>query len=198
MMNHRLLSAVLLFAGLAVCPAGAEPVGWSIEPETVDPRYAVVEPAETNLNISAIVLSCEQTNGARLLQLQLYLTDDGPLRAKATSAGRPKVEPRAELLIDGHAFPVSLMFADTYAVVADDHDGPYPKLSDHLVAALQSGETMTLHLDLLAEPSGEPAAFDGAAVVPLSGSGGHRAIAAMRRCAGPTNLTGSGLAQLGH
>jgi hypothetical protein len=196
--NRRLLPFTLLLACLAVYSAKAEPAAWSIEPNTDDPHYAAVVPAETSLNIAAIVLACENVDGARILQMQLYLTDDGPLRAKAAPAGPLKDEPRAELSIDGRIFPVSLMFADTYAVLADDRDGYFPKLSDQLVAALRSGDTLTLHFDLLAEPPGRPAAFDGEAVVSLAGSGGRQAIAAMRHCVNRTGSPRIALAQLHH
>lgn len=194
--NRRLPPFILLLAALTVCSAQAEPAGWSLEPEANDPRYAVVEPAETSLNVSAVVLSCEKADGARILQLQLYLTDDGPLRARTGPTGPLKGEPRAELQIDDRFFPVSLMFADTYVVLADDRDGLFPKLSQRLVTALQSGGTMTMRFDLVAELRGEPAAFDGEAIVPLAGSGGRQAVAAMSRCASPAGSSTSSLAQL--
>lgn len=194
--NRRLPPFILLLAGLTVCSAQAEPAGWSLEPGTNDPHYAVVEPAETSLNVGAVVLACEKADNVRILQLQLYPTDDGPLRAKPAPTGPLKGEPRAELQIDDRVFPVSLMFADTYVVLADDRDGLFPKLSRRLVAALQSGETMTMHLDLVVEPRGEPATFDGETIVPLAGSGGRQAVAAMSRCASPTGPSTSSLAQL--
>lgn len=194
--NRRLPPFILLLAGLTVCSAQAEPTGWSLEPGTNDPRYAVVEPAETSLNVGAVVLACEKADSVRILQIQLYLTDDGPLRAKTAPTDPPKGEPRAELQIDDRFFPVSLMFADTYVVLADDRAGLFPKLSQRLVAALQSGETMTMRFDLVAELRGEPAAFDGETIIPLAGSGGRQAIAAMSRCANPTGSSTSSLAQL--
>jgi len=196
--NRRLLPFILLLASLTLSSARAEPAGWLIEPATSDPRYAVAEPAQTSVSIGAIVLACEQADVVRVLQMQLYLTDDGPLRPKAAPAGLLKDEPRAELLIDGRVFPVSLMFADTYAILADDRDGLFPKLSQQLMAALQTGETLTLHFDLLAEPPGRPAAFDGEAVVSLAGGGGGQAIAAMRHCVSPIGSSGIGLAQVRH
>jgi hypothetical protein len=195
--NRRLLPLIMLLACLTAGTAKAEPTGWWTEPGTDDPRYAAVKPAETDLNIGAIVLACEQADRVRVLQLQIYLTDEGPLRATAEPGGPPREAPRAELLIDGHTYPVSLMFAGTYAILADDHDGLFPKLSRKLVTALQSGETMILHFDLLAEPRRKPAAFDAEAVVPLAGAGARQAIAAVRRCVDPTGLTVSSLVQTG-
>ena len=198
MSNCRPLLFTLLFAWLAACPVKAEPTGWSIEPGTDDPRYAVVQPVATNLNISAVALTCEDTGTVRVLQLQIYRTDDGPLRAKAALAAPMKDEPRAALVIDGRVFPVSPMFADTYAVLADGSEGLFAKLSSPLVAALQSGKAMTLQLDLIAEPHGQSTAFDGEAVVPLADAGGRAAIAAMRRCIGPGGVPGARLARLRH
>jgi hypothetical protein len=200
--RHPFLPSILLAACLATAAAqaepGSKPAGWEVEQGVDIPSYAVVEPTSTNLNIDTIVLACEEAGHDRILQLQLYLTDEGPLLPKGPSAGPPKDDPRAEMLIDGHVFPVSLLFADTYVVLADAQDGPFPMLSDRLVAALQAGKTMTLRFDLLAEPPSQPARFDGEAVVDLQGGGGPQAIAAVRRCASQTRALGVAAAQLRH
>jgi hypothetical protein len=47
--------------------------------------------------------------------------------------------------------PVALLFADDYVVLADAQEGPFPLLSDRLMAAMQSAQTMILRLDLLDE-----------------------------------------------
>jgi hypothetical protein len=96
--------------------------------------------------------------------------------------GKRYDEGLAELFIDGHVFPVDLLFANDYVVLADAQDGPFPMLSEGLVTAMQTGKTMMLRFDLLAELPGQPASFDGEAVIELEG-GGHPAIAAVRRCA---------------
>ena len=176
------LLACLGLSGAAAAVDGGVPGGWTIEPGTAQPSYAVVEPTRTNLNIDAVVLACEEAWGSRVLQFQLYLTDDGPLRPVYPDTKPLKDDPRAEIVIDGRTFPASLLFADDYAVVTDAQEGPFPLLSDRLLAALQAGKTMTLRFDLLAEWSGFPT-FDGEAVVHLGAPGGSQAIAAMRHCA---------------
>jgi len=183
---RRFLPSVLLAVCLAATArAETDFSHWRLEQGTGEPSYAAVEPVTTNLNIDMIVLACEGAHGGRALELQVYLTDDGPLRAKVPTSRAPKDDPRAEISIDGHTLPVSLLFADDYAVLADVQEGPFPRLSDGLIAALQTGKTMTLRFDLLAERPGEPPAFDGEAVVDLEAPGGRQAIAAMSRCARP-------------
>jgi hypothetical protein len=142
-----------------------------------------VEPAATNLNIDAVVLACEEAWGHRVLQLQLYLTDDGPLRPKYFDARPFKDSPRSEISIDGTTFPVALLFADDYVVLADIREGPFPLLSEELLDAMQTGMTMILRFDMLHERPGESQSFDSEAVVDLRAPGGRQAIASMRRCA---------------
>jgi hypothetical protein len=183
----RISAAIALLTCLGLNATGAAvgsnaPNGWTIESGTAAPSYAVVEPAWTNLNIDAVVLACEAAWGTRVLQLQLYLMDDGPLRPIYPHATMLKDDPRAEIRIDGQVFPAAVLFADDYAVLADAQEGPFPLLSDRLLDALQAGKTMTLRFDLLSELSGPPT-FDGGALVELQAPGGSQAIAAMRRCA---------------
>jgi hypothetical protein len=186
---------MLLLAHFAADGAHADDMGWRIEQGVDVPSYAVVESTSTDLNIDAVALACEEAGSDRILQLQLYLSDDGPLRPKDALAGSLKEDPRAEISIDGHVFPVALLFADVYAVLADAQDGPFPLLSDRLLEAMQTGKKMAVRFDLLAERAGEPARFDGEAVIDLQ-RGGRQAVAAMRRCAGPANALGIGTAQL--
>src|SRR5690242_319551 len=74
---------------------------WKVEEDVETPSYAVTEPTSSNLNIDAVVLMCEATDDARILQLKLYLTDDGPLRPNGVAPEKLKVDPRAEVSIDG-------------------------------------------------------------------------------------------------
>jgi hypothetical protein len=159
--------------------------GWAIEQGTDQPSYAAVEPLATNLNIDTVVLACEEPGDKRILQLQLYLTDDGPMRPKYPTARSFKNDPRAAISIDRLTFPVAVLFAGDYAVLADAQEGAFPLLSDALLDAMQSGSRMTIHFDLLEETPGQPAAFDGEAVVDLEAPRGRQAVAAMRRCASP-------------
>src|SRR5215468_9760163 len=186
---RRLLPSLLLCAGLATAAAGADrgakSAGWQLEQGTSDPSYAVVEPSAGNLNLDSIVLACEEAPGRRVAQLQLYLSDDGPLRPRTLPATPLKDDPKAEIQIDGTTFPVALLFADDYVVMADARDGALPLLSDRLLAAMQVGETMVLRFDLLEGSSATQASFDGEAVVDLKG--GRQAIAAIRRCANRTS-----------
>lgn len=185
-----------LLAHFAAYTARADDMGWRLEQDVDVPSFAVVEPTSTDLNIDTVVLACEEAGSDRLLQLQLYLSDDGPLRPKGVLASSLKEGPQAEISIDGHVFPVALLFADVYAVLADAQAGPFPLLSDQLVEAMQTGKKMTVRFDLLAERAGEPARFDGEAVIDLRRGGGREALTAMRRCANPASSLGIGTAQL--
>src|SRR5215510_1402147 len=142
--RRRLLASLLLFAGLASAAAGAnrgaKTAGWQLEQGTSDPSYAVVEPSAGNLNLDTVVLACEETTGHRVAQLQLYLSDDGPLRPQTLHPTPLKDDPKAEIRIDGATFPVALLFADDYVVMADAQDDAFPLLSDRLMAAMQTGE----------------------------------------------------------
>ncbi|MBV8191745.1 MAG: hypothetical protein JO339_31225, partial [Alphaproteobacteria bacterium] len=53
---------------------------WALEAGTADPGYAATEPVSTNLNLDAVVLGCEGDGRHRVLQLQLYTSDQRPLR----------------------------------------------------------------------------------------------------------------------
>jgi len=186
-----LLSSILVVASVAASGARADTgdVGvakWKIETGTDTPSYAAVEPTRTNPNIGMVVLACVEAGEDRVLQLQLYLTDDGPLRHKSVRRRPLRNDPRTEISIDGRVYAVALLFAGDYVVLADTQRGPYPLLSDQLVSAMQSGKSMIVRFSLLAGAPGRMPSFDGEAVVELEGGGGHKAIAALRRCAKPT------------
>ena len=175
----RLPALLLIFAGLTAVTTGAL-AAWKTEPGVATPSYAVTQPDTSTLNVDSVVLMCEPSGEPTpVLQLQLYLTDDGPLQPKGAAAEALKAEPRAELAIDGQVFPVGLYFAEDHVVVADDAQDAMPRLSGRLLDALQNGHRLVLRADLLAEPAGQPAAFDGTLEVALAG----KAIAAVRRCA---------------
>ena len=168
--------------------------GWAVEQGIDPPGYALIEPRSRDLNLDVVVLACEPSGDRRLLQLQLYLTNDGPLMPDGVAAARAKREPRAEIVIDEHVFPVDLLFAEDHVVLGDETEAMFPRLSERLVDAIEQGTTMRLRFDLVAEAPGRPAAFDGEAVVDLqegpSATRG-RAVAAVRRCAtglGPQNV----------
>lgn len=174
----RLPATLLALASLAIGAPDAL-AAWKTEPGVAVPSYAVAPPDQVDVNVDSVVLMCEPSGEPTpVLQLQLYLADDGPLLPRGASAAALKAAPRAELAIDGRVFPVDLYFADDHVVVADDHAG-VPGLSGALVDALQKGHRLAIRLDLLAEPAGRPAAFDGTLEVGLSA----RAIAAVRACA---------------
>jgi hypothetical protein len=160
-------------------------VAWKLDPNSSPARYAVVEPTQTNLNVASLVLACENAHDREVLQLQLYLTSDGPLLPKGTDASQLKADPQAEVEIDGRIFPVSLLFGDDHAVLADGEVGGFAGVSALLVDAMAKGKTMTLRFDLLAEPPGTKSAFDGAVVVDLRADGGSEAIGEMQRCVSP-------------
>ena len=148
------------------------------------PSYAVAEPTATDLNIDTVVLGCEQAGKGRVLQLQLYLSDAGRLRPIGVSPPKLTDDPRASISIDGKQYPVTLMFTDDYVLLADNLRGALPRLSDHLVEAMQTGRTMILQFELLMSVPGRPARFDSKATLDLMAAGAKEAIAAMKQCAG--------------
>lgn len=164
--------------------AGGKLQGWQLEQGVDNPSYAWIEPTRTNLNIDTVVLVCEGTNDNRVLQLQLYLAGEGPLRPKGAGRKQLKAEPRAEILIDGRRFGADILFADEYAVLADGQQGLFPTLSDAVLDAMQTGKTMVLRFDLIAERPGRAATFDSEAVIDLQSGIGATAISTVRRCAG--------------
>ena len=182
-----LVAGIVTGACLAPVLAGdVEATGWTLEQGVDPPSYALIEPRSRNLNLDVVVLACEQAADHRVLQLQLYLTNDGPLMPEGVAAGRAKVDPRAEIVIDDHVFPVGLLFAEDHVVLSDETQALFPRVSERLLDAMEQGTTMQLRFDLVAEPPGRPEAFDGEAVVDLQdGLAGTlgKAVAAVRRCA---------------
>jgi hypothetical protein len=189
-MPKRLLAiAAACLAALASAAGAASDGhirGWITEPGVEPPSYAVTEPTDNMLNVDTVVLLCTEVAGRRSLELDLYLTDEGPLLPRGANPQALKEDPRVEIAIDGHVFPAELLFADDYVVVADATEGRdlrVPSLSRGLLDAMQRGEKMTLRFDLLARPKGEPARFDSELTVDLVS--GRSAIAGVRRCAAP-------------
>lgn len=193
--SRHILPGLLCALALAAvaCPAAtaraeapaAKVLAWRVEPDARPSHYAAVAPSETNLNVESVVLACERAGDRNVLQLQLYLTDDGPLLPRGATPADLKDQPRAEIAIDGRVFPVSLLFGDAYAVLADRQVEGFAALSDGLVDAMANGRRMTLRLDLVVGRAGATDAFDGEAVVDLKAGGGSAAIEAVRRCASP-------------
>jgi hypothetical protein len=192
--SRHVLTGVVCTLAVATClpgtavwaeTPGTELVAWKLEQNSSPARYAEVEPTQTNLDVASVVLACENAHDRNVLQLQLYLTNEGPLLPKGADASQLKVAPRAEVEIDGQIFPVSLLFGDDHAVLADGEVGGFAGVSESVVDAMAKGKTMTLRLDLLAEPPGTKAEFDGAAVIDLRADGGSAAIGAMRQCVSP-------------
>ena len=186
-----------LALGMAVAgPVFAEGAGWTAERDVEAPSYAYAEPRRSDLNIDTVVLACEPADDGRVLQLQLYLVNDGPLIPANTTANRLKTDPRAEISIDGKVFPVELLFAGDHVVLADETDRMYPRVSERLLDALEEGRLMSLRFDLLAESERQPAALDGEAVVELRDAGSGSAVAAVRRCGRNTDLQSAALGAL--
>jgi hypothetical protein len=177
-------SLTILFGtvGIAAGPAMAGAAGWTLEANVSSPSYAVAEPTSTDLNVDAVVLSCEQGPDRRGVQLRLYLSGAGPLAPKAAAAAL-KDDPRVELAIDGVSQTADLLFADDFVVVADTADGTMPLLSDAFLDKLQTGRQLELRFDLLQEPRGQAPSFDSSAVVDLQAGPGGRAVIVVRRCA---------------
>ena len=186
-----------IVTGLCFTPALAGDIdasaGWTPEQGVDPPSYALIQPRSRNLNLDVVVLACEQADDRRILQLQLYLTNEGPLMPDGVTAERAKRDPRAEIVIDDHVFPVGLLFAEDHVVLSDETREMFPGVSEQLLDAIEQGPTMRLKFDLVAEPAGQPAAFEGEAVLDLrAGPAGTRGktVAAVRRCAtGPAPQT---------
>jgi hypothetical protein len=157
--------------------------GWEVERGVEPPGYAVTDPVSTNLNVDSVVLACELAGDGKVLQLQIYLSTDGPLSPTGVAPRLLKDDPSAEIVIDGRAFPVEILFADVHAVLADETKGMFPLLSKPLLDAMATGKTMVLRFDLVAERAGHPRAFDGEVVIALQAGAGGAAVAAVRRCA---------------
>jgi len=175
--------ALSALAGQSVIGAAyAANTGWDLEKDVDAPSYAVAEPASTNLNVDAIVLSCEQGPGRTGLQLRLYLAGTGPLAPKGV--GALKDHPRLEFAVDGVRHAAQLVFAADFVVVSDASDGNMPMLSDALIGALQHGRKMEMRFDLVQEAAGQAPVFESSVVVDLQAGRGGSAVAAVRRCAG--------------
>lgn len=183
-MAHLLGRSLTFLLGMVAIagPALAGTAGWTLEANVSSPSYAVAEPTSTNLNIDAVVLSCEQGPDRRGLQLRLYLTGAGPLSPNVATAAL-KDDPRVELAIDGVSQTADLLFADEFVVVADTADGTMPFLSEALVERLQAGRRLELRFDLVLEPLDQAPSFDSSAVVDLQAGSGGRAVAVVRGCA---------------
>jgi hypothetical protein len=174
-----------MLAGVGAAPAFA---AWKLERDVEPPSYAVIEPERSDLNIDSVVLTCAAAGNATVLQLQIYLSTEGPLSPKGAPQQQLKDNPRAEIAIDGRVFPVGIFFANDYAVLADETEQRFPALSASLLDAMATGSVMVLRFDLLAERAGQPAAFDGEAVIALPAASGGVAVSAVRRCATPVSV----------
>lgn len=180
-----LLATVMAAATARAGTSAFETVAWKLEPEDQPAHYAVAAPSRTNVNLANIVLACERAGDRNVLQVQLYLTDDGPLLPIGAVPSQLRDEPRVEIGIDGRIFPASLLFGDDHAVIANAQVGNVAGVSDALIDAMAKGRTMTLRFDLLNRRAGAPAAFDGEAVIDLQADGGRAAVETVRRCIAP-------------
>ena len=196
--RHRIfyshfVGLLILALGLAVqgVADGGAPAtkGWEVEPGVEEPSYARIEPTESNLNISVLVLACAMTRTATILQLELYLSTEGPLMPEGVEASQLSPDPQAILVIDGRSRPITLFFAGDHVVMANSVIDQRPSVSETLVDAIQNGKYMVVHFHLV-QKTGQPSGFDGVARFDLQANEGGAAIAAVRRC------TGSPTAQL--
>ncbi len=181
-----LLGALLLIGVMSADGAAQQDRGWKLEPNVNPPSYAVIEPVATNLNIEALVLTCEAAGDHRVLQFQLYMSEAGPLLPAGADPQSLRRDPRAELQIDGRIYPVSLFFAEDYVVLADAVADRIPLVSDRLLDGVQRGQTMVLRFDLVAKRAGQRPAFDGEATIDLKAAPGGAAVAAVRHCVEPS------------
>jgi hypothetical protein len=193
--NHRHRVLYCHFVGLLVLalglaaqgPAdGTAPLsrGWEVERNVEEPSYVRIAPTESNLNIEALVLTCALSRDTTILQLELYLSTEGPLLPEGIDASQLRPDPRSMVVIDGRSHPTTMFFADDHVVVADSVTDRMPSLSGALVDAIQNGKSMAIHFDLAPEAPGQPSGFDGIARFDLQANEGGAAIAAVRRCVG--------------
>lgn len=189
---HGVVRLALILACFCATPSFAGTAGkfegWEPEQGVDPPSYAVIDQQSTDLNIDSVVLTCEEAGDRTVLQLQIYLSTEGPLAPKSGSPPHLKDDPRAEIAIDGRIFPVGILFADDYAVLADEAEQMFPQLSEGLLDAMEKGRIMVLRFDFVAELAGQPAAFDGEAVIALQAGRGGKAVSAVRRCASPVGV----------
>lgn len=165
------LLATLSVLAVLVGRADAHPpaaTGWDLEKDVDVPSYAVAEPANADVDIDTIVLTCEQGQRRPGLQLRLYPMDGGP-RASADTK-----DPTLDFAVDGVRYAVQLLFAGSFMVVADSADGAVPLLSEALLDAIQAGRRMELRFS----------SADSLTIVDLQAGRGGAAVAAVRRCAG--------------
>jgi len=167
--------------------------GWMLEPGVDVPSYAVTEPTSTDLNIATVLLVCEEGASSRIVQLKLYLSDEGPLLPKGSVESELKRYPGIEVVIDERIYPAQLYFSDDYVLVADVERERFPVLSELLLEAMAKGRTMTLRFDLVTGRQ----AFDSELVVNLQAGKGGQAVNAVRRCAAPTDDRPVGIARAG-
>jgi hypothetical protein len=125
----------------------------------------------------------------------MYLSTDAPLSPNGIAPRQLKNDPRAEAVIDGRVFPVQLLFSDAYVLLVDDEEEMFPLLSERLLDAMQTGKKMILRFDLVAEPVGQPASFDGEVVIDLKAGVGGAAVSAVRRCAENGAVYSAGVSQ---
>jgi hypothetical protein len=141
---------------------------------------------ETNISLDGIVLACIEAEGHRILQLHLYPADNGPFLPRNASPGRLKDFPSAVISIDDRSFRAGVFFSDRYVIVADITEG-FPQLSRQLIAAMLTGRAMVLRFDLLQEGVGQPARFDGEALIDLGEGSVDSSIGIASQCtAGPS------------
>jgi hypothetical protein len=177
------VTRIVLIALLALAFPISSSAGpaWKLEKGENPVLSAFTETFKSNLNIQAIGFACEEASGVKALQLQIYTKGGRPLAPTGFSRGQLKDEPRAQFVVDGQTFPVTLDFAGDYALLTDNGKGVFPMLSDDIVRAVVSGKTLTLRFDLRKRPPASKDEFDSEAVVDLVS--GATAIAAVRqRC----------------
>ena len=176
-MRRALVAVAFLALTAGVASAASEP-GWNLfRQDQASPRDAVTRALRTNLNVGAVALTCERG----VVQFQLHPSNEGPILPAGATRKQMKDDPRADLTIDGRSFPVAIAFSDEHAVVSDREERHLAALSPGLLDALEAGRTLQLRLDLVREPSGEAASFDGDLRIDLQAGQGPAAVAGVRR-----------------
>jgi hypothetical protein len=149
--------------------------GWTLKSGEGQSLYAIAVPAKANLNLKAVVLVCEVSEGSHFFNLQLYPSSDGPLQMKD--------EPRVRLEVDGEALAANIYFAGDFAIVANQVSAGHPVLSSAVGGALEKGTELILRFDLVREQS-NATPFDASATIALKSPNGASSIAAVRRRCG--------------
>lgn len=156
--------------------------GWQLEKGVERPSYAFTSPSAANVDIDALVLTCNEVNTSRILQLELYPAGPLPLMPRGADIDDLREAPHLQLSVDGRVYPVTMYFADDHILIADATVGRIPMVSSALVDGIANGHQLKLRFQLLAKHTGNESPYDGEATIDLQAGRGGAAIGTVREC----------------